>query len=48
MSCESWNYHSCRYYAKFLSILTMESICWNKNKINVLANRIREHVYKII
>ena len=28
--CKSWLCHQCRHYQKFLTIASMQNICWNR------------------
>lgn len=30
IGCKSWLCHQCKHYVKFLTVSTMQSICWNK------------------
>ena len=30
IGCKSWRCRDCRFYQKFLSVSTMQMICWNK------------------
>ena len=30
IGCKSWLCHQCKHYVKFLTVSTMQGICWNK------------------
>ena len=30
IGCKSWLCHQCQYYQKFLSVSSMQDLCWNR------------------
>lgn len=30
IGCKSWLCHQCKHYIKFLTVSSMQDICWNK------------------
>lgn len=31
IGCKSWSCHQCKHYIKFLTVSSMQDICWNRS-----------------